>query len=164
MKGLRCRRARTPITATVFLAGITIAVAVLVAFWMSGVTGSYSKSERIDIQSSFCEWEESGTYWNVSIAVKNTGTTVATLDKVFINDIEVDSYGVGRWSIPDQGSATTTLPIFGMSLKSGETKKIYVFIEGPPEPQWQFVSSGTNLNIKLHSAGGMTYIRLIELV
>jgi len=164
MNGLSGRRGRSPIVATIVLSGMTIGVAVVIAFWMNRVSESYSSVERIDFQSVFCKWDAYGTYWNVSIVVKNTGTTVATLDKVIINDIEVDGYGVKRWSIPDPGLATTTLPIFGMSLKSGEMKTIYVFIEGPPDPQWQSASSGTNLNIKIHSAGGMQYIKLIELV
>ncbi len=29
---------------------------------------------------------------------------------------------------------------------------------------WQSVTSGTTINIKVHSAGGMDYIKLIELI
>jgi len=45
------------------------------------------------------------------------------------------------------------------SLQSGETDTISVWVGST----YATLSSGTTVNIKIHSAGGMDYIKLIEL-
>ena len=45
----------------------------------------------------------------------------------------------------------------GLPIESGNEVTVYVYIG-------DLFSSGTTLNIKIHSAGGMDYIRLIKLV
>ena len=161
MREYRNKRALSPVIATVILVAVAITVAVAVAYWMGGIAGQYTKFEKVEIQSAYCR--NAGEYWNISISVKNTGTAIATLDKIFINGIEIDTYGTS--SAPGAGLATTTLPTTGQPLNSGESNTFHVLIDGPATaPQWQYVSSGTTINIKIHSTGGMEYLKLVELV
>jgi len=163
MREYRNKRALSPVIATVILVAVAITVAVAVAYWMGGIAGQYTKFEKVEIQSALCR--NAGEYWNISISVKNTGTAIATLDKIFINGIEVNAYGATGAPAADSGLATTTLPATGLPLSSGQAGTIYVFIDGPTTaPQWESVTSGTTVNIKIHSTGGMEYLKLVELV
>jgi len=86
--------------------------------------------------------------------VKNTGTTTATLISTFLNDIEVDAYGV---TVAGSGEITTNQTT-STSIASGASAVINIYVNN-----YGSLSSGTTVNIKLHSAGGMDYIKLVEL-
>jgi len=128
--------------------------------------------------------------WVVEFGVQNTGSSPATLDSLFVNDRPISEYGVStiitdlvkiRWTdtavvSPDLwdgwNGVTSTL---GVSLESGDKATIYVVIYGdksfisagvPPAPDVfadGLFSAGTTINVKLHSAGGMDYIKLVRL-
>jgi hypothetical protein len=53
----------------------------------------------------------------------------------------------------------------GVTLIPGQSTTIYVYVDTPPSAVTALasLSSGTTVNIKLHSAGGMDYIKLIKL-
>ena len=160
MRTIRSRRAVSPVIATVILVAVAITVAVAVAYWMGGIAGQYTKFEKIEIQSGVCKWDVTLDQWNVTLKLKNTGTATATLIGVFINEIEVDAY-TGQ---PANGNATTNMGETH-TIESGATSIISVYIDGPGTmPGWQSVTAGTTVNIKIHSAGGMDYPKLIELV
>ncbi|MGQ9679329.1 MAG: archaellin/type IV pilin N-terminal domain-containing protein [Candidatus Bathyarchaeia archaeon] len=154
MRNINNKRALSPVIATVILVAVAITVAVAVAYWMGGIAGQYTKFEKIEIQSALCTY--TNETWTITLSVKNTGTTTATLDKVFINGIEItDSDGV-----PDPQSASHSMGVNGMTLTSGYSDTIVIKIK----KGWQTVSSGTTINIKLHSTGGMEYLKMVELV
>jgi hypothetical protein len=46
------------------------------------------------------------------------------------------------------------------TIESGAVATVMVYID----EGWESVTSGTTVNIKIHSAGGMDYIKLITLV
>jgi len=138
---------------------------------MSGISSQYTSFEKVEIQSGICTWDSDNYNWNISLKMKNTGTATATLIGVFINEIEVNSYITDE---PATGEASTDMGLT-LSLPSGSTIPINIFIEGPGNggettpptaglDYWQNISSGTTINIKIHSAGGMDYIKLLELV
>ena len=156
MRTIRSRRAVSPVIATVILVAVAITVAVAVAYWMGGIAGQYTKFEKVEIQSAVCV-KETG-YWNITLKLKNTGTGAATLNGVFINEVEVDNYN--ETDMPDATDADTSMTP-SETILSGATATIQVLIDdawGAP------VTSGTTVNIKLHSAGGMDYPKLIELI
>ena len=159
MREFKNRRALSPVIATVILVAVAITVAVAVAYWMGGIAGQYTKFEKVEIQSAPCEYDGTNDFWTVTIDVKNTGTAQATLDKIYINNIEVDTYGAATGT-PPSGTTETDLPTTGLSLKSGQAGTIVITIDNG----WEFVSSGTTVNIKIHSTGGMEYLKLVELV
>jgi len=160
MRTIRSRRAVSPVIATVILVAVAITVAVAVAYWMGGIAGQYTKFEKVEIQSAVCKWDGTQDQWNITIKLKNTGTRTATLIGIFISDIEVDAYT----GLPTDGQATTdmgeTRPI-----SSGVSDTIHIYIDGPGGTDgWEYVTTGTTVNIKIHSAGGMDYYELLELV
>jgi len=151
----------SPVIATVILVAVAITVAVAVAYWMGGIASQYTKFEKVEIQSAVTVWDSANDNWNITIKAKNTGTAAATLIGVFINDNEVTDYNVTSTA---DGEAVTSMPS-SQTITSGATYILSVYIDGPGGTgPWQTVSAGTTVNIKIHSAGGMDYIKLVELV
>jgi hypothetical protein len=98
--------------------------------------------------------------WQIEMKLKNTGTETATLISCFINDEEVDDYDetgpvLASWATNVNITTTTT-------ITSGQSKVVYFWID--PARATSTLSSGTTINIKIHSAGGMDYLKLVELV
>ncbi len=156
MRKIRSRKAVSPVIATVILVAVAITVAVAVSYWMGGISSQYTKFEKVEIQSGVCSVDANGN-WTVALDLKNSGTATATLISIFINDVEIDTYNTtavaGEW---------TTDMTETYSLTSGLSGSINVYISsGNPNAT---LSSGTTVNIKVHSAGGMDYIKLVELV
>ena len=149
----------SPVIATVILVAVAITVSVAVAYWMGGIAGQYTKFEKVEIQSAIVKKEGAtgSEYWNVSMKLKNTGTATATMISAFINDEEIDTY--------NSSIATDGLAVVSMSdtqtIESGAVLTIYFVVD---YDNYKSLSSGTTVNIKIHSAGGMDYIKLVELI
>jgi flagellin-like protein len=151
------RRAVSPVISTVVLVAVAIAVSVAVAYWMGGIAGQYTKFEKVEMQTGVCTRDPGGGNWTIKLKLKNTGTAASTLIGCFVNDIEVNTYDV---DIAGAGEATTNMTS-SETISSGATRTINVYVDdawGAP------VTSGTTVNIKIISAGGMEYLKLIELV
>lgn len=138
------------------LVAVAITVSVAVAYWMGGIAGQYTKFEKVEIQSAVVTWDSGNTYWQIQMKVKNTGTATSTLISAFINEIEIQNYdepGVITNATSTDMTATT-------SIESGD----YVVINFWVDLGYKTLSSGTTINVKIHSAGGMDYIKLVELI
>ena len=150
---LKSKRAISPVIATVILVAVAISVAVAVAYWMGGIAGMYTKFEKVEIQSAYAP--KNGSYWNVTMILKNTGSADATIISAYVNNVPLSSWlpvnGV-KWN--QTGTQFTIL--------SGQTVNLRIDIyDALTSPTT--LTSGTTVNIKLHSAGGMDYIKLVEL-
>ena len=156
---LRNKRAISPVIATVILVAVAISVAVAVAYWMGGIAGMYTKFEKIEIQSAYAA-KTSGTpdVWNITMGLKNTGSADATLTHAYVNNVPTTSIGIEWWY--DAGAGKVVVPASGLNIVSGRQVTVYLMIESTDGNGF---SSGQTLNIKLHSAGGMDYIKLVEL-
>ena len=171
-KILRKRRAVSPVIATVILVAVTITVAVAVSYWMSGISSQYTAFEKVEIQSGYATLSADATgatKWVITIELKNTGTATATLTSVFINDVPVTAYGIENGltgllpgaTIAEAAEKTGTSieSPDGLPIESGAGDTVYVYIGS----SYASLSPGTTINIKLHSAGGMDYIKLVQL-
>ena len=145
----------SPVIATVILVAVAITVSVAVAYWMGGIAGQYTKFEKVEIQSAICTVGSGTGNWTIQMKVKNTGTATSTMISTFVNDVEVNTYGV---TVAGAGEITTN-QTEATSIASGASAIINVYVNN-----YGSLSSGTTVNIKLHSAGGMDYIKLVELV
>ena len=182
MTKLSKRKGVSPVIATVILVAVTITVAVAVAYWMSGIAGQYTQFEKVEIQSGYAvsvdataeivagtmgDWDDDPITpdtahpgapatpggWTITLDLKNSGTSTSTLLGVFINDKPIDQIDIVCLQI-DQANEVK-LPI-----ESGLSVTVTITINDVPTVTY---SSGTTLNIKLHSAAGMDYIRLVQL-
>ena len=160
----RKSRGVSPVIATVILVAVAITVAVAVSYWMAGISSQYTSFEKVEIQSGVCTLDTSGDYWSIVIKLKNSGTKAATLTDVFVNDrkaglVAAAPTGGGDTidAYLDDDGATPPLAI-PLQIASGDTGSIEIWIG-----TGGFLSSGTTVNIKIHSAGGMDYIKLLQL-
>lgn len=151
------REAVSPVIATVIIVAVAITVAVAISYWMGGISSQYTKFEKVEIQSGTCVVDANGN-WTISLKLKNTGTETATLLHIFINNVEIDNYDNGSLV----GGEWNTDMTDSFSLTSGQSALVNMYISSFHPPQT--LSAGTSINIRLHSAGGMDYIKMIELV
>ena len=158
MKENRSRRAVSPVIATVILVAVAITVAVAVAYWMGGIAGQYTQFEKCEIQTAIVTLDAYGN-WEVSIKVKNSGSRAATLTNIFVNDAEVSAYNQSA-PVAAVATITTDMPLTTpFSIESGASNTVKVWVG----ESYGSLSSGTTVNIKLHSASGMDYIKLVQL-
>ena len=172
IKKLKDRKGVSPVIATVILIAVTITVAVAVAYWMSGIAGQYTQFEKVEIQGGYATKtvDTGGLHdgWIILITLKNSGTSTATLISCFLNEQIIGGGGTGDLGTvyadgvllgtqTSVGGIGRTADV-GITLNSGETVE-FTTLKVPLD----FSSSGTTVNVKLHSAGGMDYIRLVTL-
>ncbi|MEM4444040.1 MAG: archaellin/type IV pilin N-terminal domain-containing protein [Thermofilum sp.] len=153
---LASRRGISPVIATVILVAVTIAVAIAVAFWMTGIVGLFAGAvEKLEITSIYAEPKSNGDKWTVTIRVNNTGTIPVTIDQIFINGIPVDSDECKGASITDSVKTFSISPGGGKVIKLELTKGESC---GPTT-----FNPGISIEVKLHTAGGREYPKLITL-
>jgi hypothetical protein len=117
----------------------------------------YTRFEQIEIHSAVCTYDATDTQWIVTLRLKNIGTAPATLIGCYINEVEVNGYS---YSNPTPNGEAETDMTASKTLDSGASATIRVYIN----QNWGSVTAGTTVNIKIHSAGGMDYVKLIGLV
>ncbi|HDJ21938.1 MAG TPA: DUF4352 domain-containing protein [Candidatus Bathyarchaeota archaeon] len=161
---LATRKAVSPVIATVILVAVAISVAVGVSYWMGGISSQYTQFEKVEIQTGYATYDSAAAQWTVTLVIKNSGSADATINMVFLNDIPCQTANYGVNSAPD-GSWGTDIPDTGVTLKPGESATKHVYIANPciNISELKNLSSGTTVSIKLHSASGMDYIKLIKL-
>jgi len=161
MRKITNRKAVSPVIATVILVAVAITVSVAVSYWMSGISAQYTQFEKIEIQTGYST-KTIGSGWILNLELKNSGSAAATITTVFVNEgplnhTDVTGYAAATW-VAD--NIAVDFAIAGMTLESGQSDTVQIFV---PEG-WNYMSSGTTLDVKLHSANGNDYIKLIKLV
>ena len=168
-KLLRSRKALSPVIATVILVSVTIVVAVSVAYWMGSIAGTYTRFERVEIPTAYANkvgswtagndpagWTQAG--WNITIVLKNSGSADATIDNVFVNGKPYAQFS----NVAIRYGGTLVTSTLSVPLNAGAEAAVEVLIQSGTDQGVTF-SSGTTLDIKLHSAAGKEYPKLIDL-
>ena len=149
------QRAVSPVIAAVIILAVGITISVAIAIWISGTAEQYAKFEKIEIQSSTCTWNATGACWKIQLKTKNTGTTTANLINAFINEAEIQNYDVDGVVAGETSTNMTT----STTISSGASVVINVYIS----QGYLSLSSGTTVNVMLHSTSGIDYPILIQL-
>ncbi len=153
---LRKRKGVSPVIATVILVAVAITVSVAVAYWMSGIAGQYTKFEKVEIKTVLVS-TDADLNWIIAITLKNSGTATATLESVFINNIAATNAtyvpGVMNTTITDLSYS----PAYQLTSGDEQTFTVYIGVN------YRTLSPGTTINLKVHSASGMDYPKLVEL-
>ncbi len=152
------RKAVSPVIATVILVAVAITVAVGVSYWMGGISAQYTQFEKIEIQTGYSTYNASAG-WKLDLSLKNSGSATSTITHLFINDKPVTLTAGGASGFAGTNSSVTDLTTTGLSLSAGASGAVQIWID----IGYESLSSGTTVNVKLHSAGGMDYIKLIRL-
>ena len=130
------------------VARVAIAVAIAVAFWMTGIVGLFTGFEQLQITSIYDN--SSG----IVITVQNTGTSTATITDIYVNGLPSSATGLKV----KVGDTDVNFPI---PLNPGNQTTLILYFQNPPS---QFtVTPGVSLEIKLHTASGKDYPKLVVL-
>ncbi|MEM0111057.1 MAG: archaellin/type IV pilin N-terminal domain-containing protein [Desulfurococcus sp.] len=150
------KKAISPVIATVIIVAVTIAIAIAVALWMTGLVGSFTGTENLQIVSAYATKNTDGT-WTIYLEVKNVGTVDVTIDNIFVNGVPVSSVtNVQTISYTYSPTTTSVNPNnINIPIKTGGTIKMNIIVKD--------YTPGQMLEIKLHSAAGKEYPKQVTL-
>jgi len=171
------RRGVSPVIATVILVATAITIAVAVAYWMGGITSQYTRFEKVEIISVYCEsetddgsyWANGATYWQITLNLRNTGTTEATIIGAFINGKAIADYGttgggaylVRAWVVLDTGESEIDFSEGDtVTIEPGSSTELIIRILQDPGLTF---TSGTTIELALHSGAGNNYMKMVTL-
>ena len=140
-------KAISPVIATVIIVAVAIAISIAVALWITGLTSSFTGVEKLEIVNAYATG--SGGTYTVHITIKNTGTKIATIDNVFVNNTPLTALPTVASSSGTVSSTTT-----GITMYPGSQATIEFTISG---------SSGQTLSIVIHTASGGQYPATVTL-
>jgi flagellin-like protein len=161
------RKAVSPVIATVILVAVAITISVAVAYWMGGISSQYTKFEKVEIVNAIVT--STGTpgamTWTIKMSLKNTGTSSATITDVYLNDRPLTQSTVVYPAVPTTSAGNGAWNADLKTVPSGASANFVILVMngGGTTMPFNSLSSGTTVNFKLHSAGGMDYLKLAEL-
>jgi flagellin-like protein len=127
-------KALSPVVASIILIAVTVAVSVVVAAWMGGMTiGLMGSAEQISITNVALDAN------NIQVLVQNAGGTQGTINSAFIN-----------------GVATTVFTPVQVA-KSNQTTLIFTNNGAAPNATFT-MTPGTSYTIKLITAKGTSVV------
>ena len=159
----KTRKAVSPVIATVILVAVAITVSVGVSYWMGGISAQYTQFEKVEIQTGYAQVATGG--WEVTLTLKNSGSATSTVTQIFVNEIPLNTttgYGyadMAAFVLAGTDGIGTDMAATGATMTAGDSSTLKIFIA----TSYSTLTSGTTVNVKLHSAGGMDYIKLIRL-
>src|SRR5579875_251998 len=80
------RKAVSPVIATVILIAVAVALGIAVAFWASGLTSSFSKYEKLGVNTQYATGSASAG-WVINLGGQNTGSSDASITQIQINGV-----------------------------------------------------------------------------
>jgi len=124
----------------------------------------YTHVEMLEIRTGYATYSGASTMWTVTLDIVNSGSEEATVNMCFLNDVLCKAANYGKASAP-AGEWGVGFPSTGLSLSPGQGASILIYIDNPLSaiPELGSLSPGTTINVKLHSIGGMDYIKLVRL-
>ncbi len=157
------KKALSPVIATVILISVTIVVAVSVAYWMGAIAGGFTSFEQIELPTVYGRAITSPWIgWNITIEMKNTGSSDATLNNIFMNSIPFKDYAQANVTLQkaDGTDVSATLYTTGVLVAKGNSVTLVLQLRFDQSVGF---TSGTRVEIKLHTAGGKDYPTSLKL-
>ncbi|MEM3884767.1 MAG: archaellin/type IV pilin N-terminal domain-containing protein [Nitrososphaerota archaeon] len=143
----------SPVMATVILVAIAIVIAIAVAFWATGLVGVFTRFEKIEIIAAVYDTNEG----DVELLVRNTGSSPATIDAVYVNGRPVTDYGIGQSGgvvNPPSGASYCSPSTTAETATCNPGEYAVVSVKKPDTTDW---ASGVTYEVAIHTASGKTY-------
>jgi flagellin-like protein len=182
------KRAVSPVIATVILVAVAITIAVAVSYWMGGISSQYTRFEKVEVTSAYCEYvDDLDVYnsscwtdqpgWIITMDFRNTGTTDATIIDVFVNSKKWDAYGtngetidfelITGWevfaiiTVPHPQNTQLFVPWNEkLTCDPGTEDTLYVVIQDHADITF---TAGTTVEVAIHTGAGNTYMKMVTL-
>ncbi|MFZ8790874.1 MAG: DUF4352 domain-containing protein [Thermosphaera aggregans] len=143
-------KAISPVIATVIIVAVAIAISIAVALWLTGIVGGFTTVENLQITYAFAEKTDDG--WQIRLRVENKGTGTATIDEIFINNRPHQQARAEVYVNNTNKTGNITI-----SISAGDSEEIIIYL-----PSTGF-SSGQQVEVKLHTASGKEYPKMVTL-
>jgi len=174
------RRAVSPVIATVILIAVAVALGIAVAFWASGLTSSFSKYEKLGVNTQYAtsvalsscgSTLTSGTCWTINLGGQNTGSSDSSITQIQVNGIPISTANKGNGFSGNTAaggtscSATGTGAVtsFPLAVKSGQQFCIVFNLYsaagtyGAQGSSTQTFASGQTIQVTIITAAGNNY-------
>ena len=138
MKILKCRKALSPVVASIILIAVTVAVSIAVAAWMGALTFTFMGTEQLAISKITWTWSATPANRQFTLTVNNTGTKDVTINQILVNYAGVT------------GTISPALPYILKATKSVTLTVNYAY------------SNGTNYDISVATASGYKYTNTFQ--
>ena len=175
----RQRRAVSPVIATVILIAVAVALGIAVAFWASGLTSSFSKYEKLGVNTQYAI-ANTGTSatpgWILNLGGQNTGSSDATITQIQINGVPYPLSSVnGGLTCPitsvtsdaayacggsgANGVTASNLLTSTLSVPSGQNFAIQLFLDSGSSSiiSGKSFASGQTVQVTIITAAGNNY-------
>ncbi len=145
-------RAISPIIAVIIIVSVAVALSIAIAMWMMGIVSSNTNVEKLELVSTYArivvDKFRGKTLYRVTLLIRNTGPTEATIRDIFVNGKPI--YYYGGWV----NLTNTTLPV---SLKPGENLTLYIDLG------YENFTHGQMIEVRVRTASGRDYYRAVQL-
>lgn len=163
---LKSRKAVSPVIATIIIVAIAISIAIAVAYWMIGITGAFTRFEKIEIVSGYAEYDTNKARYDVKLRLKNTGTSDASINIIFINGKPLQKYAdLTALHVYSVGWDNKTLGAgeeLDIKMPVGTTLDITIELI-PSDTGGVYFTGGQSVEITMHTASGKDYPKNIVL-
>ncbi len=113
-------KALSPVVASIILIAVTVAVSVVVAAWMGGMTiGLMGNAEQVSITNIAFN----GTSSTISVMVQNSAGATSNITTAFVNGATATMNG-GATNVGLDKSSTVTIDLTGTTLSAGTSYSI----------------------------------------
>jgi hypothetical protein len=154
------RKGVSPVIASVILIAVGLFIALTISGFYRETVFSQIKVEVIEYSYIFCTKTTSvnNAKWQIEVYIINRGTQSIRLIEVFVNDEEVDVYGLNvNSSLANGGLIGTSLSTDGVNLLTSEELKLYIWVGD------QLFSSGTSITINVNSVNNVNHKKFAQL-
>ena len=112
-------KALSPVVASIILIAVTVAVSVVVAAWMGGMTiGLMGNAEQATITNLGFTDSATAASDTIIVSIQNTGTAPVTINQVLLNT-QVPTIGVTLPFTIQKNALDSTIVISGLDLAAG---------------------------------------------
>ena len=145
----------SPVVATVILVAIAIVIAIAVAFWASGLVGVFTRFEKIEVTAAVYDT----TNHDIELLVRNTGSSPATIDNIYVNGQPV---GSNNFNLLTQDGDVVELPADAQTCSVNNTMATcdpgeYVIISLTGAAGGAAFQHGVTYEVAVHTASGKLY-------
>ena len=176
----RSKKAVSPVIATIIIVAVAIVMSIAVAYWMLGLVGTFTRFEKLEFVSAYAVKyviNSGKNAFNITISVKNSGTSPATVTKFFFNgipDTTVNSTNIKEGKTLEENvglrilygsTAESSFKADGttVTINPGETKTFSIHMLDGAIIGSGYAVSGVSLEITIQTAAGNQYPKTITL-
>jgi flagellin-like protein len=158
---LRKRKAVSPVIATVILIAVAVALGIAVAFWASGLTSSFSKYEKLGVNTQYATGSAS-TGWTVTLGGQNTGSSDATIIQIQVNGVPYTNSSGGVTVTKASGTKSSSSSQFSISVVSGASFQLTMSIPSSCTSSCTVIpgktfNDGQTIQVTIITAAGNNY-------